>query len=215
MRVILCVVMLGSFFIYWVSSNSTAQIPSTWQSAGMVQSVEAKAATENLDGPVGGRVEQAVSSTSASSQPGQPFKEKSCSLPARYPESIRQWCGLLEQYADQNHLDPALLAAVILQESGGNPDAYSKSGAVGLMQVMPRDGLAAKFTCSGGRPCFASRPTIKELVDPEYNISFGTRMLAGLIQRYGSVRDGLMHYGPANVEYYYADKVIKIFENYQ
>jgi soluble lytic murein transglycosylase-like protein len=213
MRVILCVVMLGSFFIYWVSSNSTAQIPSTWQSAGMVLPVEAKAATENSDGPVGGG-EQAVSNTSASSQPGQPAR-KDCSLPARYPEAIRQWCRLVEQYADQNHLDPALVAAVMLQESGGNPDAYSKSGAVGLMQVMPRDGLAAKFTCSGGRPCFASRPTIKELGDPEYNIAFGTRMLSGLITRYGSVRDGLMHYGPANVEYYYADKVIKIFENYQ
>ncbi len=57
----------------------------------------------------------------------------SCSLSQAYPEAIRQWCEQIERYASENGLDPNLLAAVILQESGGNPRAYSKSGAVGLM----------------------------------------------------------------------------------
>lgn len=102
----------------------------------------------------------------------------------------------------------------MLQESGGNPKAYSHSGAVGLMQIMPRDGIAASFMCING-PCFGSRPTIKELEDPEFNIEFGTRMLSGLISKYGNVRDALKFYGPMDVGYNYADKVLAIYENHQ
>lgn len=54
-----------------------------------------------------------------------------------------------------------------------------------------------------------------ELYDPEYNISYGVRMLAGLIQKTGNPRDALKSYGPMDVGYYYADKVLKIFEVYQ
>ena len=102
----------------------------------------------------------------------------------------------------------------MLQESGGNPKAYSKSGAVGLMQVMPRDGLAASFQCNG-RPCFSSRPSMEELFEPEYNISYGVRMLAGLAEKRGSLREGLRSYGPMDVGYSYADLVIGIMNGYQ
>ncbi|NTU75976.1 MAG: lytic transglycosylase domain-containing protein, partial [Anaerolineaceae bacterium] len=84
----------------------------------------------------------------------------------------------------------------------------------GLMQVMPRDGIAANFMCANG-PCFASRPSIQELYDPEFNISYGARMLAGLINKRGSIRDGLQAYGPMDVGYYYADLVIKIMNTYR
>ena len=137
-----------------------------------------------------------------------------CSLPSRYPDSIRQWCGWIQRYAAEVELDPRLIAAVMLQESGGKADAYSHSGAVGLMQVMPRDGLAEQFMCSG-RPCFASRPSMDELFEPEYNISYGTRMLAGLVARHGNVRDALKAYGPMDMGYRYADIVLSIYENYQ
>jgi len=137
-----------------------------------------------------------------------------CSLPSGYPDSIRQWCGLIETYAGQHGLDPNLIAAVMLQESGGNPQAYSKSGAVGLMQVMPNDGLAAGFMCING-PCFASRPSSAELYDPEFNVAYGTQMLAGLIQKKGSVREALRSYGPMNMGYRYADIVLGIMGRYQ
>lgn len=97
----------------------------------------------------------------------------------------------------------------MLQESAGKADAYSKSGAVGLMQVMPRDGKAATFMCING-PCFADRPSSQELFDPEFNIAYGTRMLADLIRRFGNVRDALKAYGPKDVGYYYADIVLNI-----
>jgi len=136
-----------------------------------------------------------------------------CSLPGSYPEAVRRWCDLIEKYARENSLDPRLIAAVMLQESGGNPEAYSSSGAVGLMQIMPRDGIAAGFMCKNG-PCFASRPSIQELLDPEFNISFGARMLAGLINRHGNLRDALKAYGPMDMGYSYADIILRIMNNY-
>lgn len=137
-----------------------------------------------------------------------------CPELSKYPEKIQQWCNLIVKNANKNGLDPKLIAALILQESGGNQNAYSKSGAVGLMQVMPRDGLAASFSCSNG-PCFTNRPTIKQLEDPKFNIKYGTNMLANLIKKRGSEREGLKYYGPADVGYYYANIVMSIYKNYR
>jgi len=137
-----------------------------------------------------------------------------CPLSHDYPEAIQQWCNLITQVARDFELDANFIAAVMLQESGGNPDAYSKSGAVGLMQVMPKDGIAAKFMCVNG-PCFANRPTSEELFDPTFNIQYGVRMLAGLFNRYGTLRDALKAYGPMDIGFNYADKVLAIYENYQ
>jgi hypothetical protein len=39
-------------------------------------------------------------------------------------------------------------------------------------------------------------------------------MLAGLNQKYGSIRDALKAYGPMDTGYAYADKVLSIFQNY-
>jgi soluble lytic murein transglycosylase-like protein len=102
----------------------------------------------------------------------------------------------------------------MLQESAGRPDAYSKSGAVGLLQVMPRDGLASKFMCKNG-PCFSDRPSMEELFDPEYNLAYGAQMLASLVQHYGNERDALKAYGPKDVGYYYADLVLNTANRYR
>jgi hypothetical protein len=136
-----------------------------------------------------------------------------CRISNKYPDSILQWCSLITLYADKFELSPDLIAALIWQESGGKPRAYSKSGAVGLMQVMPRDGLAASFMCKNG-PCFEKRPTIIELQDPEFNIKYGTRMLARLVNNHGDLRSALKFYGPKDVGYYYADKVLGIYAKY-
>ncbi len=141
-------------------------------------------------------------------------QDYACSLSDAYPEKVRRWCDLIVEFATAHDLAPELIAAVILQESGGDAQAYSSSGAVGLMQVMPRDGIAANFQCVNG-PCFASRPTIAELQDPEYNIEYGTRMLAGLLARHGNLRNALKAYGPMDMGYRYADIVLAIYENYR
>jgi soluble lytic murein transglycosylase-like protein len=81
------------------------------------------------------------------------------------------------------------------------------------MQVMPSDGPSASFMCANG-PCFSDRPTIQELNDPEFNISYGTRMLAGLMRKTGDVREALRSYGPMDAGYTYADKVLGLFQRY-
>lgn len=136
------------------------------------------------------------------------------SLSRAYPESVLQWEEIILENAQQYQLDPNFIAAVMLQESGGNAEAYSASGAVGLMQVMPRDGIAESFSCDG-QPCFRNRPSMQELFDPAFNIDYGSRMLAGLLEKYGSQQEALYHYGPIDVGYRYADAVLNIYSTYQ
>ena len=123
----------------------------------------------------------------------------------------RSYCDLIMGASEKYILSPHLLAALTWWESGGNPLAYSAQGAVGLMQVMPRDGLAANFECKYGL-CFAERPTIEELQDPVFNIDYGSGLLAGLIAQEGSLRDGLRRYGPKNIGYNYADNILDLYE---
>ncbi len=137
-----------------------------------------------------------------------------CQVSPDYPQPILQWCTLITAHAAQVGLPPDLLAALMLQESGGDENAYSASGAVGLLQVMPRDGLAAGFECLNG-PCFASRPAIEELLEPGFNVEYGSRMLAGLVARLGSLREALKAYGPMDVGYSYADRVLAIYAKYR
>lgn len=143
----------------------------------------------------------------------QTFAVDECRVSDKFPEAILQWCSIISAHAEKHDLSPDLIAAIIWQESGGDPGAYSKSGAVGLMQVMPSDGLAASFNCING-PCFSNRPTIQELQDPEFNIAYGTRLLANLVNRTGSIREALKSYGPMNMGYYYADLVLSLLEKY-
>jgi len=135
-------------------------------------------------------------------------------LSASYPAAIQQWHHLIDDAARETGLDSNLIAAVMLQESAGDPDAYSSSGAVGLMQVMPRDGLASRFWC-GEQPCFAGRPSTQELREPDFNILFGARLLARLIDLHGSLRAGLKAYGPMDMDFAYADRVLEIFESHR
>jgi hypothetical protein len=130
-----------------------------------------------------------------------------CNISHGFPNSVLRWCNWIQESAMQEGLNPDLVAAVILHESDGNPSAYSASGATGLMQVMPRDGLAAGFWCANG-PCFSERPTMNQLFFPQFNIQYGTQILADLVRRHGSVREGLRAYGPVGVDYQYADMIL-------
>lgn len=169
---------------------------------------EASTSTPQPSGPSEGNGSAPAQASSGSDNQGE-----ACLVSDRFPGSILQWCNLITTYATKNGLDPDLVAALIWQESGGNPQAISRSGAVGLMQVMPRDGQAASFMCANG-PCFSSRPKTSQLLDAEFNISYGTRMLAQLIQKRGNLREALRAYGPMNSGYSYADKVMNLYRQY-
>ena len=56
---------------------------------------------------------------------------------ANYPVAYTE---LIKQYARQYDLDPYLVQSIIRCESSNNPDAVSKVGAIGLMQIMPDTG---------------------------------------------------------------------------
>jgi len=66
------------------------------------------------------------------------------------------------------------LAALIEFESTFNPDAISKAGAVGLGQIMPSE-----------VPGFETRPTTKELLDPNFNIEYTAQLWAVGGEKYG------------------------------
>ena len=202
--VVIPAVLAGCMIVIWIGTVAAAQMPSQAQ---LAPTLTASAVIQSTDEPV----------TLLSEQNHFPFAESAgfaCSLPTSYPPAILQWCQAIETNANKTGFPARLIAAVMLQESGGDPQAYSSSGAVGLMQVMPRDGLAAEFKCING-PCFASRPTIAELENPEFNLAYGSQMLADLYARHGSYREALFRYGPMDMGYAYADRVISIWENYQ
>ena len=79
--------------------------------------------------------------------------------------NITQWADLITQYAGDNGLDPNFVAALIEEESKGNPNLVSRAGAVGLMQIMPYE--------TG----FTWRPRAWVLKKPAANLEWGTNTL--------------------------------------
>jgi peptidoglycan lytic transglycosylase len=116
--------------------------------------------------------------------------------PLRYEQIVRG-------HAQHYDLDPALLAAVIYQESKFKADARSSSGAIGLMQLLPAtaEGIAVH---TGGT---AFR--VGDLYDPEINIRYGAWYLHHLMQKYGEEETALAAYnaGQDNVDRWRRDGV--------
>jgi len=116
--------------------------------------------------------------------------------PLRYSTNVRV-------YASQDHLDAALLAAVIEAESKFNSDAESKAGAIGLMQLTPATAKGiAQYT--GG-----SRFRVSDLTNPDINIRYGAWYLGHLMNKYGNERLALAAYnaGQENVDRWRRERV--------
>jgi soluble lytic murein transglycosylase len=91
--------------------------------------------------------------------------------PLRYQTIVRT-------YAQQQRLDPALLAAVIETESKFDPNARSSAGAVGLMQLTPATAQGIATRTHG------TKFQLSDLVNPDINVRYGTYYLRLLLDRY-------------------------------
>jgi soluble lytic murein transglycosylase-like protein len=116
--------------------------------------------------------------------------------------------------ANETAVEPALIQAVMTVESRHNPQALSKKGAYGLMQLMPET---------------SNRFKVNNIKDPKQNILAGTRYLRELLDLYkGDLTLVLAAYnaGPAAVKKYgghippyqetihYVPKVLKYYQLY-
>ena len=126
------------------------------------------------------------------------------------PEQID---ALVQQNAATWQVDPALIKAVIANESGFNANATSKVGAQGLMQLMPAT---------------AASLGVRDAYDPAQNVAGGARYLRGLLDRFGGDKRlavAAYNAGPGAVEKYgdvppyaetrgYVQNVLASYETY-
>ena len=111
-------------------------------------------------------------------------------LPQWYVDHVPLWLArrvyplqdraAIDAAAQRDHLDGALIAGLIYEESGYRVKAVSGQGAVGLMQVLPSTarGLARGAGLRG--------PV--DLRDPSINIEYGSMYLRELLERYHGSR---------------------------
>ena len=117
---------------------------------------------------------------------------------ARYPLAYEH---VIAGHARNYELDAALLAAVVYRESKFDADARSRSGAIGLMQLLPSTAKGIAVHTGG------SRFVVSDLYDPELNVRYGAFYLRRLLVKYeGDERLALAAYnaGQRNVDQWIA-----------
>ena len=132
-----------------------------------------------------GRALAAYAETGAAPHRG--LDARATALGGAAADTVRQWGDRIEAEARRHDLAPELVLAVMVQESGGRPDAVSPVGATGLMQLMPDT---------------AREVGVSDPLDPSQNIAGGARYLAHLRDRFGDDLELVLaayNAGPGNV----------------
>lgn len=115
----------------------------------------------------GGRVGYATDGYVDPDLPAEGAQEAGLTTKFKIPE---EYAPIIERASRETGIPPAIIAAKIMRESGFNPAASGTVGEVGLAQVKPS---------TARRPGFGVAPVEGDLRDPETNIMFGARYLAG------------------------------------
>ena len=115
---------------------------------------------------------------------------------------IQRYSPIVDVASRAYGVDKALVHAVISAESGYNPSAVSRAGAVGLMQLMPQT---------------AKRYGVKNILDPVDNIHGGVRYLKDLLMMFnGNVELAVAAYNAGeNAVIKYGNKIPPYAETVQ
>ncbi len=103
-------------------------------------------------------------------------------------DTLRRFEPELQAASAESGLSPELILSVVMEESGGDPQASSAKGARGLMQLMP--GTAREMG-------------VEEPGHPGQNLQGGSKYLANMLRKYdGDLPLALAAYnaGPGNVD---------------
>lgn len=84
-------------------------------------------------------------------------------------EKENPFSELINTYSQKYGVDPKLVTSIIKAESNFNPNAVSKAGACGLMQLMPHT---------------AKMLGVTNIFEPEENIEGGIRYFKGLLDEF-------------------------------
>lgn len=111
------------------------------------------------------------------------------------------WAAIKEE-AKRYGIDPYIAAGLIRQESVFSPNAISRAGARGLMQVMPATGQLVSKRQGGGSI------TAADLYNPVLNIKLGMNYLAQVLGQFGRIEYAAAAYnaGPSRAQRWIAER---------